>query len=220
MRTPVVVGLVVAVGVISGVGGAVLATRLAPAPTTAAPPVVVTSARAPSPVVPPPGWDPRFLTRFAALEADVARLSAALEAGAPPASSAPSADDHARREGLRGDPDVRLEQYVRELAILEGKLADHRKEPLDPDWARTEQATLTKGFAARPDAAKRTVTSVDCRSRTCVVGLRFASPDDALEQIRDVSSVYVEGCNGIITTFPPPKGPGAYEASLVYTCRD
>jgi hypothetical protein len=211
VRAPVVVGLVAAVGVVSGVVGAVVATRLSAPPAPPAPPAPATAAHPVAPLAPapPPGWDPRFLTRFSALEADVARLAAALEAGAP-----------APGEGaLRGDPDVRLEHYVRDLAVLDKKLAEHGREARDPEWARSEEAILAKGFAARPDAAKRAVTSVECRSQTCVVNLRFASPDEALEQMRDVSSVYVEGCNGIITTFPPPKGPGAYEAPIVYTCR-
>ncbi len=186
--------------------------RQRPTTPTPLPPVLVPPAAPPAPV-PPPGWDPRFLTRFAALEADVARLAAALDGGAP------AADEHARKDALRGDPDVRIEHYVRDLGVLEKKLTEHRQEARDPEWARGEEATLTKGFAARPDAAKRTVTSVECRSRTCVVNLRFASPDDAVEQMREVSSVYVEGCSGIITTLPPPTGPGAYEAAILYTCR-
>jgi hypothetical protein len=212
VRTPVVLGLVVVVGVLSGVGGALVATRNQPAPAASMPAPTVHAALAPAPTPsPPPGWDPRFLSRFTALEADVARLASALDGGAPSAAREPSDD--------RGPGDTRLEQYVRELGALDARLAQHASEPLDPGWAKGEATILEKGFAASAGAGRRSVVGVDCRSRTCVVRLRFASPDDAVEQTRQISSVYVEGCNGLITTLPPPTGTGPYEVPVFYTCR-
>jgi hypothetical protein len=201
----------VVVGVLSGVGGAILATRNQPAPAASTPPAQSPPVTPAPPPSPPPGWDPRFLSRFTGLEADVARLASTLDSGAANVARE-STDD-------RGAPDARLEQYVRELAALDTRLAQHASEPVDPGWARGEATVLEKGFAASAGAGTRTVAGVDCRSRTCVVHLRFASPDDAVEQTRQISSVYVDGCNGIITTLPPPTGTGPYEVPVFYTCR-
>lgn len=202
---------VIAIGLASGALGALMVTRLgAPASTQAALSTAARSEVQPPRRIVPPGWDPRFLERLDAVEQQVAELGDSKSLGEQDGTA-----DAWRDKPASAREQERLAHYQQELASQEQLLADHSVESLDAAWATPLQRELAAKVQAGSAGAE--AVDVDCRSKTCIVRIRYPSPSEALAHTDQLPSV--AGCPGITSTPPPPTSAGTYELLAVYHCR-
>jgi hypothetical protein len=166
----------------------------------------------------PPGWDPRFSSRLAAVERRLADLDVA-----PDAAAATTGAPNAR--GVAEDLDDQREQevdqqYQRDLARQRQLVEAHAAEPVDPAWAQEQTASIRAELQrALTGEHAFAVSDVDCRDKTCLARLVYPSPDDALAGRGQLAQVLVRGCHGLSSALEPPTGAGPYTTTLIYTCR-
>jgi hypothetical protein len=207
MKAVFVAGLA---GVLVGAGLVTLTARAPAAPPAPPRPVAERAARGGAAPV-PPGWDVRYLSRLAAVEAKVAGMETTAPHDSAAPQPTPQLTDRAR--------DIE-EQYREELAILERNLQQHASEAVDATWAPGQSASIRDELTAIvPKEHAFKVDDIDCRSRTCVAQLVYDTPDDALQGRAAIHDALVNGCHGISATLTPPTSPGPYRTSLIYTCR-
>lgn len=200
----------IAIGVVAGIAGALIASgRSASSPASSverAPPTgdVAHADRGArmAAVVVPPGWDARYLARVDDL---AARLDAVEARGEPAPSPTPAPTSSERQQ-------ARAAHYRQELATQEQRVADHEREELDPAWASASAARVR----AAADALGAAPRAIDCRSRTCVASLRFATPTAGLEFLRSrEASQLARGFSGLASTPTPPDAASDYELTIV-----
>jgi hypothetical protein len=147
------------------------------------------------------------------VEAHVAELSASASsrpAAERPPTEAPAAPD-------KRDPKA---EYEREIAAQRQALQEHDREVLDENWARAQSGAMRDQLSSiTPLNQHFQVANVDCRSKTCIVQLVSATPDDALEYRGDIHHALPMGCHGMSSSLEPPTAPGPYKTTLIYTCR-
>jgi hypothetical protein len=200
MRSPF---MVVLLGLASGALGAALMGRLSGSHETARAPARVQRAAAQDPVITPPGWDPRFLSRLP-------------PPAAPPAAPAPAAP---AAEHAVADKEREREQHYRdELEHRESELANHDAEALDHAWADSEGATVRDALSSVGNGVY-TVKSVDCRSKTCVAELTYPSPAQAVARHAVIGNAAPAGCHGMFSALTPPTSDGLYDTTVIYYCR-
>ncbi|HVU52393.1 MAG TPA: hypothetical protein VHL80_16980 [Polyangia bacterium] len=212
---------VILVGVVAGVGGALVAGRFnRPAPANAAVPPAA-EAR-PRPVVIPPGWDASLLSRVARLEERLEQRQA--EAKAPPSeglAGAGGVTDPAQQASQRERE--RLEHYEKELDYRSDFIDRHNQEPIDTAWSPATTQAIQERLSAGESSDGAKVKQVECRSKTCTATLTFPSPSEALSYIQQggkaASNAAVASCNGSIMIPTPPTSAGAYDLTVLYTCR-
>jgi len=191
--------ITIAVGLAAGVAGAAIFTARAPQARAPLPAVASGAPRGhearavptPGPII-PPGWDRRYLERMNELEGKLQAL-----------------------EG-RGEPTEReqekLAHYERELSTQNARLADHDREEVDATWSSAGAERL-RSAADKIGVATR---AIDCRSRTCVARLRFASPEAGLAFLHSPTmSKLVVGFTSMTSTPTPPTSPGDYDLTVV-----
>jgi len=192
----------IAIGLVAGVCGALVvgARSSSPqpiVPTTAAAEVASDRGeRMPPPIV-PPGWDARYLDRVNELAARVDAIEARTEPAAP------------LTEREQGRP----EHYRRELETQQARVADHEREELDASWATTG-AERVRAAAGELGVMLQTI---DCRSKTCVASLRFATPMAGLTFLRSREmSQLGRGFSGLTSTPTPPTAASDYDLTIVF----
>ena len=203
--------IVIGAGLLSGAVGAFVVVRFAgPAAPSAAP----TSSALPAPKRPapvlivPPAWDPELEPRLRAVEKELSEKRSAQDGTEPP----PVEND------VEPTEEDRIEHYQLELAAQNERLADHNREPVDPDWARERSRSLRERLSLSPSGIQPEIVDVDCRSLTCTATLSFSSPMDGIAFIQSKNNTVPTGCSGMIATPPPPTGEEAYEMTILYTC--
>jgi len=194
----------IALGLAAGMAGALVVKQLsAPLPA-----VAVLSAPKPMrdapPMVVPPGWDARYLSRLATVEERVNALDAANKPQATPAATAKEEEREAH--------------YLREQETQNSKLATHQQEPLDASWAGTQEQSMRDALSVAGNRPQPQAIRIDCRSKSCVADATFASPSEALVYLRNVPPV-PHGCQGVTSTPMPPSSDGAYTLTFIYNCR-
>jgi hypothetical protein len=208
MKAPI---LVIAVGLVSGTVGAVVAGRFGvDRPQSRGLPQA--DPRPAAPAVVPPGWDPRFLGRLNDVEEQVQALKAKAAQTDAEVSSPSGAVEVNRREAER------LEHYRAELQSRAAMMAEHDHEPIDNSWASAETDELTRALTARKLGGE--VKLADCRSKTCAVTLSFPTPSSAIVSLnRNASDLGVAGCLGYVAIPTPPESAGSYDLTIIYNCR-
>jgi hypothetical protein len=202
--------VVSAVGAIAGVSGSLLASRYSVRP---APPVV---AAAPIEPFMPPGWQLRNNERLAAVESQLASLPAVSANKAP---TAPKPDSPLDAEALLQQRATEREQQYRvEIDAQSQRVAEHAREARDEAWAAGEETAMRELLAAEKGKPRFEIVRADCRQKSCVSELRFATPDDALAYLRPPLAVPA-GCKGMISTPTPPRDEGSYDLTLYFNCR-
>jgi hypothetical protein len=97
-------------------------------------------------------------------------------------------------------------------------VSDHEQEELDPGWAPMVTEKLGRAFEPAASTGKAKVKDLDCRSKTCVARLTFATPMDALQYLASGEpKLNGPGFGGMTSTPEPPTGPGAYDLTIVFT---
>jgi hypothetical protein len=210
--------VVVLAGLAAGAVGALAITRFAPVPVPAA----VTRAPEGRKLSYPSFWDRQFSARLASVESRLDDL--ALKQPAPLASEAGPLRDNAQAraeaEPLRDNAQARAAAYEANVLEQQKAVTEHNQEPIDATWASAEQQTIESALQpllSANDSMRR--VNVDCRSKTCVTRVTYASPDDALEQHSQLLRVVGKGCHGVSSTLQPPLSAGAYEAISIHYCR-
>jgi len=204
-------------GALSGALGAVLVNRLALGTTpaaSAAPTVASTTTPAPARPAPafPPSWNQEFSARLGAVESQLQALQRPTTPGTE-AGPAAAFDEKSRAESLAQDYEARV---VKQAQLV----AEHSAEPYDGGWASGQQQVIEQAFASLLTTNDRVHrVTVDCRSKTCVARVKYATPDDALDAHSQLLQVTAPGCHGISSTLQPPLSAGEYEATSIYFCR-
>jgi len=141
----------------------------------------------------------------------------ALALAPPVASASPSALPSAAGSAT---PTPTLEQQIAEHEqVRRDAIARHEREPRDPEWSAATEKHITALLATLAAPGKFRVSSVDCRTTSCVAYLRVATYLDA--QKAWPSSVQAQNdaqCGTEITLLPPQAGAAFYEFSAVYNC--
>lgn len=211
-----VVILIVAGG-LSGAVGALLVNRFGPGtqPQPLAPSVtaVAPAASLERPALPfPPSWNQQFSARLGAVESQLEALQHP-PTPAKDVSASSTSDENVRAESIAAEYEARV---VKQAQLV----AEHSSETYDGGWANQQQQAIEQAFApllAANDTVRR--VDVDCRSKTCVARVRYATPDDAVDAHSQLLRVAAPGCHGITSTLQPPLSAGEYEATSIYFCR-
>jgi hypothetical protein len=92
------------------------------------------------------------------------------------------------------------------------RLADHDREELDAAWSATGAGRLRSVI----DELGVFARGIDCRSKSCVVNLRFSSPQAGLVFLRSPEmSKLVAGFSSMMSTPTPPSSAGDYDLTVV-----
>jgi hypothetical protein len=203
-------------GMTAGIAGAALFARLQPAPATPTPKLHPEERRHssdgphPGGAVVPAGWDPRFLARLSQVEGELAEVKSAVA----PSFNQPEPRDKSEFE------QERLRSYQRDLDHQAQKLNEHASEARDDTWAAAQAAEFTQALAPLVVPGVSSLKDVDCRSKSCVVQMTYASPAKALERRGDwIAQPQVKGCRGYSSALEPPTSDGPYDMVFVYNCR-
>jgi hypothetical protein len=198
--------IIVVTGLVAGTAGALVTARL----TEHAPGTAPLASPAPIPhgAIVPPGWNATLETRLGRVERALADSHEAPTTEAAPRPSEPTTNREQER----------VEQYQKELALREELLASHEREPRDAAQAIELERTLQAALQPSALQAKGEVREVDCRAKTCLVAVDFASPLSALQYIQGDPLPVVPQCSGTISIPQPPSGDGPYRLSIVYSC--
>ncbi len=189
-------------------------------------PVPVMAAERPSialPVHMPAGWDKRFVGRLSGMESRLSALeNAKPEADRANAGPADSPDREADTSAAMAQRKAELDlQYQRDLDQQAQKLIEHDNERVDEAWASGQKAVISSAFeAAVSKEHPFKLTRVECRSATCVAGLTYASPEEALQDVDALMRANVLTCARKFSALTPPAGPGEYTRTVIYDCRE
>jgi len=105
------------------------------------------------------------------------------------------------------------EQVHREL------LAQHEREPHDPEWSASTEKLITARLETLAARGRFRVSSVDCRTTSCVAYLRVASYLDAQKAWPSIVQAPNDAqCGTEVTLTQPQAGATFYEFSAVYHC--
>jgi len=103
---------------------------------------------------------------------------------------------------------------------MASRTVSHQNERVDEAWASGQTAVITSAFeTAMSKEHPFKLTRVECRSATCVAGLTYASPADALQDVDALMRAFVPTCNRKFSALTPPTGPGEYTRTVIYDCR-
>jgi hypothetical protein len=174
-----------------------------------------------APIV-PPGWDPRVGEQVASLERRMTTAEAALGRQLARPAAGAAAPEHGSRAETRPQPreQGRLEHYQRQLETYARRVEDHQKEPIDSAWSAQAAESIRSQLSGSDQARSFELKDVDCRSKTCLATLTFASPAEALVFVAQADSrVMSRACNYWSITPPPPAGEGRYDLPIYYDCR-
>lgn len=175
-----------------------------PAPRAVAAPVAALAAAPAPPVTPPRDAEaPSDLRReLALLRAEVAELRRRVDAGTFPAA----------RPAEPEPPPVAEDDRLR-LARAE---AGFQHEVPDAHWSRTASQDLRSALAQAGDGLAAAVQQIDCRARTCRIGLApgaAASLDDLLPVLLGATG------GGFTSAESMPRDPGDSTPGLLYLTR-
>jgi hypothetical protein len=100
-------------------------------------------------------------------------------------------------------------------------IAAHDREGLDSSWARASEASLKNDLVPLAQARGFDVMSLDCRTKTCVAHLQFASFADAQTKWQSVLNMQNHaGCGTEVTLDVPTDPLARYDLSTVYDCSE
>jgi len=98
-------------------------------------------------------------------------------------------------------------------------IARHEREPRNPVWASPTEQLFKDGLAKLASQGKFQVTSVDCRTTSCVAYVRVASYLDARKAWPLVLNARTDTeCGTEVTLDQPQPGDSAFDFSVVYDC--
>jgi hypothetical protein len=216
-RSPIVLAVFVAAGVVAGVGSSLLvarwqAGRLEAAQTRALErrfaqleegsrrPVYV-------PVVPVPPAAPGE--------------SAPPAAEAQPSPGAPSAPEPTAPAAKRyTSPAARAADRLAELrAHDEKRIRQHWSEPIDPGWSATATPALRKGLEHLAESSKFKVANVDCRNTSCLAVFDWPSYADAEAEYAKIAHETLDVNCGRGITLPEVADPSKpLQATMYFNC--
>lgn len=195
-------------GAVAGVGGALVVstmTRPAGVPAAAPQPAAAPGAAKTVQIV-SPSLDP---ARLAAVESAVAALAAS--ASAPP-NAAPQQDLPALT------PE---ELKTKGLAEIQGRLAAHDAQGVDPSWAPGAEKSLRTDFVEVATSAKATVLGICCKTTSCKVDLEWNSYAEASDAVSEITRAqYALNCMRSISLLDPPVQGARYRASAMFECTE
>jgi hypothetical protein len=102
-------------------------------------------------------------------------------------------------------------------AAYHSRLDAHAHEPLDPDWAKTAEGTIREKLDHMAREARARLVSFDCRSRSCVATLEFASYNEAFRGLTAV--VGSVACRSESTLDDPPDASIPFQVTILYDCK-
>jgi hypothetical protein len=130
-------------------------------------------------------------------------------AAAPLASPVEAAVDNV-------DLKERLAEYVK---AHRESIARHEREPRDERWATQVEQVLRGTLATLTGPKKFRITSVDCRTTSCVAYLSAASFHDAQRAWPSIVNARNDAkCGTEITLNEPQPGESVFDFSAVYDC--
>jgi len=96
----------------------------------------------------------------------------------------------------------------------------HFREERDPAWASTAEASLRNQLAPIAQRNGARMTTIDCRTRTCVSTATFPSYEIARQNWGNVVTVPVRArCSSATTLEGAPRPKTSFDVQTVYTCR-
>jgi hypothetical protein len=111
------------------------------------------------------------------------------------------------------------EYRTMQIAAHRAALDAHARAPIDPEWSRETEKTLRDHLSSLAARSSFTVESVDCKTRTCVALLAFASYADAQARWQSVlMHPNGAGCGSEVTLEDPADPARRYELTFVYQC--
>ena len=113
-----------------------------------------------------------------------------------------------------------LEQQIarREQLHREG-IARHEREPRDPSWSASTERTIMGLLVPLAGTGNFQVSSVDCRTTSCVAYLRVPTYFDAQKAWPSIVQARSDlQCSTEVTLIRPQVTSAPYEFSAVYVC--
>jgi hypothetical protein len=111
------------------------------------------------------------------------------------------------------------EAKAKGLAAHHASLAAHATEPRDSPWAQETEALLQKDLAVLAARTHASILSVDCRTRSCVATIGFASVADALQNARPaVAAANHVPCSSESALDDAEDAASPYPMTVVYEC--
>ncbi len=190
-------------GIISGITTAVVASAI----------LANRDARSPTAAPAPSGLGEGVKALALAIEAaQTSKVSPFRAAKEEKRESASAADP--KFEGRLAEAEERYRRAFSE------KLAAHRYEALDTEWAEATSRQLSKDLADVPGEIRFTVKSIDCRSATCVAELEWPSAEDAAMGYQTAYTAALGvSCETELILPAGPAPPGPYRVPMHLRCR-
>jgi hypothetical protein len=142
--------------------------------------------------------------RAAELEAEVSKLKAREPDAKPPSANPANRDPQQERQ--------------RELARHSELIDAHHQAARDASWAGPEETKLRDGYHELAAKLGFELGSVDCRTSTCVVDVRFPSTQAALKSLGDVGGLQDPKCGTRVTLPETPTPDEAVTAQVYIDC--
>lgn len=101
----------------------------------------------------------------------------------------------------------------------EYRITAHKQEPRDRSWATTTENAIATVLQGREDL-KVALTSLECRSESCLGHIRWANKEDAYGGIYNLGKANPElPCQRHIH-FEPPRDGEVVEGTIIYLCTE
>jgi hypothetical protein len=151
----------------------------------------------------------RAAARLARLEANG---PAAPQAPAPAEPSVPMAPEPEESPPQRPSAEERHQEQAKLLAA-------HAAEPVDRAWAAQTGAELDRALNELGHPGKMEITSLECRSQTCLAHLQWPSRQEAFDVRRSVQSLNSDlPCERRLYLGDDGENAKGYEGTLLLTC--
>jgi hypothetical protein len=97
-------------------------------------------------------------------------------------------------------------------------LDDHKRETLDPSWARDTAETLATTLRPITASAAASLVNLDCRSKTCVADIEWADFPAAMRGWKSVLQADYDRCS-VRVTLDDARDPNTrFRTSVLFTC--
>jgi hypothetical protein len=111
------------------------------------------------------------------------------------------------------------EQLAEQVKVHRESIARHEREPRDSIWATQTEQVLLELLATLANPRTFRVTSIDCRTTTCVAYLSAASYEEARQAWPSIINARSDTkCGTEVTLDAPPPNASAFDFSVVYDC--
>ena len=149
-------------------------------------------------------------------------MTVLLSQRAPPASVAAVAAVAASRLPSAAGSTASLsmaDAVARQMQVRREAIARHEREPRDPQWSAATEKLISDLLATLAGPGKFRVSSVDCRTTSCVALLRVATFADAQSAWPSIVQARNDaGCSTAITLTEAQPGATPYDFDAIYDC--